>query len=253
MLCWIDTETTGLDPETCALLEVALVVTTNDLEEVAAKAWVLPFNAADAADYPHPISDFVQKMHAKNGLWQECATVCPAEHCPGHRRAVEAEILAMLRRHTSAKEGPICGSTVAFDRRFLEVHMPSVAAHFSHRNLDASVFTEISRLWAPAVYEARPKMDGHRALPDIRGSIALMRYWREHLPEVLDTKADVLVKLAEVERERGHYYSTMRTLEAENEKLRAANATATERATDLQLKVDALEAEVARLKKGGAR
>jgi oligoribonuclease len=185
MLLWIDTETTGLDPEKCKLLEVALVVTTNELDVCWEHSWVLP----------HPIEtrdeavEYVQKMHDTNGLWKDCegeyaraiALYNPADPQTHFTKGVESEILREMRKWTEAGSTPICGSTIAFDRRFLEVNMPSVAAHFSYRNLDVSVFTELSCRWAPEVYKARPQGGGHRALPDIKVSIEMLRYWRKEM------------------------------------------------------------------------
>lgn len=175
MLIWCDTETTGLKPKDDALLEVAIVVTDNGLNEVAAQSWVLPL----APDDPRRVNAHavVQEMHAKNGLWDECAALAD-ETLPGYVEVKVADILAFVRQYTEAKSGPICGSTIGFDRAFLEHHMPEVAAHFSHRNLDVSVFTELALRFYPEAYEKRPKGGGHRALPDIRASIEMLRYWR---------------------------------------------------------------------------
>lgn len=179
MLIWCDTETTGLDPRKGALLEVALVVTTNDLEEVAAKSWVLPYDFN--TDTALTIDPFVREMHTKNGLWIECSRMQErigeglVEAYPANQIA---EMVAFARRYTEPKSGPICGSTVSFDRAWLEVHAPDLAAHFSHRHLDVSVFTEMAVRMYPEAHAGRPKGAGHRALPDIRVSIDLLRYWR---------------------------------------------------------------------------
>lgn len=171
MLLWIDTETTGLDPNECELLEVALVVTDDELNEVDAANWVVlkaPEHITALREGAHQV---VRDMHTKNGLWQTCVIGTP-------QADVEQELLARMRKWASPKASPMCGSTIAFDRGFLRKHMPLAEAHFSHRNLDASVFTEISLRWYRDAYEARPQVAGHRALPDIRGSIDLMRHWR---------------------------------------------------------------------------
>lgn len=187
MLSWIDLETTGLKPEECEILEVGLLVTDNDLNEVHAQSWVLRYHPERVAMMKESAHKIVQEMHTTNGLWDECVdpTIFNDPEPDHPKLTIAPEILATLRRFTAAKDGPICGSTVAFDRRFLEVHMPSVAAHFSHRNLDVSVLTELAKLWAPDVYERRPKSGGHRALPDIRASVEGMRYWRANLAAVL--------------------------------------------------------------------
>lgn len=182
MLLWIDTETTGLDPTKGALLEVALVVTDNQLNEVAASEWVLPFDPESIGPGGFDVDKFVIDMHTTNGLWVESARALAHLGVPN---IIEGTILAECRKWTAHKSGPICGSTIAFDRAWLAQHMPAVAAHFTHRNFDVSVLGEMARIWAPEVWDVRPKAEAHRALPDIRASIELARYWRSTLPSVL--------------------------------------------------------------------
>lgn len=83
---------------------------------------------------------------------------------------------------TLASQTPLAGSTVGFDRRWLRHQMPKLEALFSHRSVDVSSVVELAKRWAPTVYEARPKAkDGaaHRALADVRESIAYLRYFRD--------------------------------------------------------------------------
>jgi oligoribonuclease len=170
MLLWVDTETTGLDPDKDALLEVALVVTTNTLEVCWEDSWVLPFEQGNIA-----IDPYVQKMHEKNGLWKACLN----QHS-GHPADVQHEIIREARVWTEPGTVPMCGSTIGFDRAFLKKHMPDLEKHFHYRNLDVSSFGELAMRLYPEAYANRPKADGnHRALSDVQGSIALLRYWRQ--------------------------------------------------------------------------
>lgn len=180
MFLWIDLETTGLDERKGEILEAALVVTDNDLNELHAQDWVFPFEGETC-----PVDDFVRKMHTTNGLWAECKALVGAAPFAEARRKGAEELLAVMRRFTERGTTPIAGSTIAFDKAWLKEHMPAVAAHFSHRNLDVSVLGELAARWAPEVYAGRPKTGAHRALADVRTSIAALRYWREHLPKVL--------------------------------------------------------------------
>lgn len=178
MLAWVDVETTGLDPDKDALLEVALVITDNALNEVCAEQYVLPFDLEAEQAAGRVVRDVVLKMHEKNGLWVDCRSVNELR-----RPLVEVEValLATMRQFVEAKSTPICGSTVAFDRAFLRRHMPRFEEYFSHRNLDVSVLAEIARRWNPDAWDARPYGAAHRALDDIRVSIASMRHWLEQL------------------------------------------------------------------------
>lgn len=179
MLLWIDLETTGLDPRAGHILEVGLVVTDNDYNELHAQAWVFPYDIDLHSGPEKPVDPFVRDMHTKNGLWAECKALVGAAPFAEARRQGAAEILATMRRFTEAKSTAIAGSTIAFDRGWLREHMPSVEAHFSHRNFDVSVFNEWAQRKAPDTYAKRPKTGGHRALPDVRTSIAALKFWEQ--------------------------------------------------------------------------
>ena len=72
------------------------------------------------------------------------------------------------------------GNTVATDRGFLARDMPLLEAHLHYRIIDVSTIKELARRWYPRAYfQAPQKSGGHRALADIRESIAELRYYRE--------------------------------------------------------------------------
>jgi oligoribonuclease len=77
-------------------------------------------------------------------------------------------------------KAPLGGNTVATDRGFLARDMPELEAHLHYRIIDVSSIKELSRRWYPRAYFNSPKKSGgHRALADIRESIAELRYYRE--------------------------------------------------------------------------
>jgi oligoribonuclease len=58
--------------------------------------------------------------------------------------------------------------------------MPELDAHLHYRNIDVSSVKELTKRWFPKVYFQLPKKSGgHRALADIRESIAELRYYRQ--------------------------------------------------------------------------
>ena len=59
-------------------------------------------------------------------------------------------------------------------------YMPELESYFHYRNLDVSVFKELSRRWKPAVYSGFKKSSKHEALADIYESIDELKYYREH-------------------------------------------------------------------------
>ena len=58
--------------------------------------------------------------------------------------------------------------------------MPELDQHLHYRLVDVSTVKELAKRWYPRVYFNSPEKHGnHRALGDIRESIAELRYYRE--------------------------------------------------------------------------
>jgi oligoribonuclease len=91
----------------------------------------------------------------------------------------EAQTLAYVRRYCLVGRSPLCGNSVCFDRRFLIRHMPKLEACFHYRNVDVSSIKELARRWRPEVVEKVAKASRHRALDDLRESIAELRVYRD--------------------------------------------------------------------------
>jgi len=184
MFLFTDVETTGLDPNKGLLLEVAIVITDNDLAEVASRVEVIHHGRLDIDTLrtTGKIDGFVQNMHTENGLWEEC------EESPTRLLEAEERLLAFIKRYTEARTVPMAGNTIHFDRSWLKVHMPLLEAHYSHRNVDMSTVTELMKRWNNPVWEDRPggkqtDKPPHRALADCRQSIALAKHYRVHMEE----------------------------------------------------------------------
>jgi len=170
-LVWIDCEMTGLDPQRDEIVEIACIVTEADLTEVDAGVSIV----VKASDAPLAAMDeVVVRMHTESGLLTEIAsgtTVLDAER----------QVLDYVRSHVpEARKAPLAGSSVYVDRGFLARHMPELDAHLHYRLIDVSTIKELARRWYPRVYfSTPPKVGNHRALADIRESIAELRYYRE--------------------------------------------------------------------------
>ena len=169
-LIWIDLETTGLDPETRVVLEIACLVTDKDLNELGDGIDLVVHQEGHAIGQLDP---WCVKQHAASGLLDasRASTTSLAE--------AEAQTLAYVKRHCLSGKTPLCGNSVCFDRRFLIRHMPKLETHFHYRNVDVSSIKELARRWRPAVVEKQTKQSRHRALDDVRESIAELRLYRE--------------------------------------------------------------------------
>jgi len=187
VIIWVDTETSGLDPRNGHLLEVALVVTDDELNELGhVSSLVLPVGIT-IKEMARDLDPVVLEMHTKNGLLDELLAATRGELF--RRYAVEEYLLAFLAKHSvsglsiheSFKRVPLAGSTVGFDRAWLKEHMPKFESMVSYRSIDVSSITELAKRWAPSVYEGRPKADpssiAHRALADVRESIEILKYY----------------------------------------------------------------------------
>ena len=60
--------------------------------------------------------------------------------------------------------------------------MPTLEAFFHYRNVDVSTVKELARRWYPQILAESPEKDSaHRALDDIRASIAELQFYRARL------------------------------------------------------------------------
>ena len=171
-LVWIDMEMTGLKPDTDRIIEVALVVTDNELVVVAqAPVWVVHQDDAtlDAMD------SWNRGTHGRSGLIDKVKASGLDE------AQVEALALAFLREHVPAKASPMCGNSICQDRRFLARWMPALEEHFHYRNLDVSTLKELARRWRPEALKGVPKEGKHEALADVLESIEELKHYREQM------------------------------------------------------------------------
>jgi len=170
-LVWIDCEMTGLDLAGDALVEIACVITKGDLTELDSGIDLIIKPPAEALDQ---MPDLVRQMHTSSGLLTELAggiTLAEAQE----------QVLGYVRQHVAEPgKAPLCGNSIATDRAFLARDLPELDGYLHYRMIDVSSVKELAKRWYPRAYFASPaKVGGHRALADIRESIAELRYYRE--------------------------------------------------------------------------
>jgi oligoribonuclease len=171
VLAWIDLEMTGLDPARHTIIEIASLITDDDLALVE--------EGPDLVVHTSPeqlaaMDDYVRTMHTRSGLVadMEASTLTLAD--------AGAQTLEFLKKHIQqAQTVPLAGNSIGTDRRFLAAQLPEIEDYLHYRSVDVSTVKELCRRWQPEIYKAAPvKKGGHRALQDIRESLAELAYYR---------------------------------------------------------------------------
>jgi len=171
-LVWLDLEMTGLDVTRHVIVEIAALVTDSALEPLDDGIDVIVHQPPAALA---EMDDFVRKMHTKSGL------LAAIEASPTDLPTAGREVLEYVQQHIAEPgTAPMCGNSIGVDRRFLDAQLPELDRYLHYRSIDVSSFKELCRRWYPGLYRKRPaKEEVHRALADVRESIAELRYYRD--------------------------------------------------------------------------
>ena len=166
---WQDMEMTGLNPDSDKIIEVAMIVTDQDLN-ILAQSDVLVIHQPDSI--MDNMDAWNTSTHQRTGLTAKvkAATLTEAE--------AEQQLLHFMAQWLPEKTSPMCGNTIHQDRRFMARYMPKLEAYFHYRNLDVSTLKELAKRWHPAVAKGVVKKGAHQALDDIIESIEEMKYYR---------------------------------------------------------------------------
>lgn len=171
-LVWIDLEMTGLDPDVDTIIEIATLVTDQELNVIAEGPELAirhPLERLEAMD------DWNRTTHRKSGLWER---VLASEV---NAAQAEAATLAFLGQWLPPGKSPMAGNSICQDRRFLARGMPELERWFHYRNLDVSTLKELARRWQPQLLNGFSKAGTHTALSDIRESVAELAYYRRFM------------------------------------------------------------------------
>jgi len=169
-LVWIDLETTGLNVARRAIIEIATIVTDQNLR-IIEEGPVLVVHQPDAV--LDRVDPWVERHHGPSGLLEasRASDISLSE--------AEQQTLRFVRQHSPRRASPLCGNSIFLDRRFLMRYMPDLNDHLSHRNVDVSSINELAFRWFPGMVAKLDKGIRHRAIDDIRASIDELRFYRE--------------------------------------------------------------------------
>ena len=171
MLAWMDLEMTGLDATTDVIVEIATLITDDDLNIVAEGPDLVVHQPAESLAAMDAV---VVKMHTSSGLLDAIAASTTTLEEAG------AATLEFIKAHApKARTVPLCGNTIGTDRRFLAAYLPEIEEYLHYRSVDVTTIKELARRWYPEALGDLPrKATSHRALDDIKESIEELRYWR---------------------------------------------------------------------------
>lgn len=175
MLIWMDLEMTGLDVQRHVIVEIATLVTDDELNIIAEGPDLVIHQPDDALA---EMDDFVTNMHTTSGLLDliKTSTISVED--------AMRQTLEFIQLH-SPEPGkvPLCGNSIRTDRTFLDKYMPEIEHWLHYRCVDVSTVKELVKRWNPGLEHARPKSEGitHRAMDDIRDSVAELKFYRDRV------------------------------------------------------------------------
>ena len=170
-LVWIDMEMSGLDAETSVILEIATLITDNKLNILAEGPNIVIHQPNVVLDN---MDDWNKIHHKASGLIKRIK----ASHFT--LKQAEEQTFDFIKRYCPEKKAPLCGNSIAQDRRFLIKYMPRLEAWLHYRNIDVSTFKELIARWYPEKFNPPKKKGSHKALTDIHESIEELIYYRKN-------------------------------------------------------------------------
>src|SRR6476619_704717 len=170
----MDLEMTGLDPARHVIVEIATLVTDDDLNILQEGPDLVVHQDESALA---EMDEVVVEMHTKSGLLDAIRSSTMSLEDAG------AQTLEFIKSHvTEARRVPLCGNSIGMDRRFLAAYLPEIEEYLHYRSVDVSSVNELARRWYPEDLSGyQKKSSAHRAMDDIREAVAELRYWREHV------------------------------------------------------------------------
>ncbi len=170
-MVWMDLEMTGLDPHKERIIEVALIVTDKNLNQLDEPIQYV-IHQDDAL--LQAMDEWNTATHTRTGLIDRVK----ASHL--REQEVEDALLEYVSAWIPPHKSPLCGNTIHQDRRFLRRYMPRLDSYFHYRNIDVSSVKELALRWKPSILQDWSKKGAHKAVDDVLESIEEMRYYRQH-------------------------------------------------------------------------
>lgn len=169
-LLWLDLEMTGLNPNTDRILEVAVIITDFRFKELGRYSSVIKHDSQLIGELLRANPFWANRSRGLKKITKECSN-------GRQERQVEEELIKLCEKFYSKNE-PIylAGNSIRVDRAFIDSWWPNLAGKLHYRMLDVSSF---KIWWTGTGRDEFKKIEKHRALDDIRESIAELKYYTQ--------------------------------------------------------------------------
>ena len=171
-LVWIDLEMSGLNPEVDVILEIATIITDNELNVIAQGP---SYAIWQPDEILNNMNSWCTRQHGRTGLIEEVRNSDVRIE-----KACDATI-NFVKQHCLPQKAVLAGNSIWVDRMFLQKYMPNLVSYLHYRLIDVSSVKELVQRW----YPNNPKIefkkgDSHRALDDVQASIEELAHYRKY-------------------------------------------------------------------------
>lgn len=169
-LLWLDLEMTGLNADHDVILEIAVIATDINLTTMIEGPSLAIYQTEQTLQR---MNSWVRGQHTKSGLLDRVAISKISESI------AEKQVLDFIQEHCS-QEFHFAGNSIYQDKTFLKKYMPRLNERGHYRVVDVSSLKVLIKGWYPNAPEADfKKSKAHRALDDIRESVAELRHYKQ--------------------------------------------------------------------------
>ena len=172
-LVWIDLEMTGLNVEECKIIEIATIITDKDLNIIAEAEPMAIYQPNSVLD---SMNEWCIKTHGETGLTQR------VKDSNISLEEAQEKTINFVKKYVPYQSSPLCGNSIWQDRRFLAKYMPKIDDYCHYRMLDVTSLKLLNEYWGDG--KTFTKRTTHKALDDIRESIAELKFYRHKLLSV---------------------------------------------------------------------
>jgi len=166
-LLWIDLEMTGLDVDKEVIIEIAVIVTDLEFNELENYHAIVK----QPQSYLDSMDEWNKTHHGASGLTAQVPSGVDPD-------AVEEQLLALVDRHFPARNkgdfAVLAGNSIGTDRLFINKYFKRFAAKLHYRMLDVTSWKILFKSKFNREYK---KGDTHRAVADIRESINELKHY----------------------------------------------------------------------------